>query len=81
MRIRHVSVFVSDTLDTQAISEKYGNGQIRWIRISHLGTPSAPRHPKAVATLQKLNRPYLCAVPATFQTFEEWNLPVDSMRL
>merc|ERR1740130_2560444 len=29
-------------------------------------------HPKAIATLQRLNRPYLCAVPATFQTFEEW---------
>ena len=25
-----------------------------------------------MATLKALNRPYLCAVPATFQTFEEW---------
>merc|ERR1719353_608671 len=27
---------------------------------------------KPIDTLKKLNRPYLCAVPATFQTFEEW---------
>jgi len=37
-----------------------------------VGGPATQDHPKAVATLQKLNRPYLCAVPATFQTFEEW---------
>ena len=37
-----------------------------------VGGPASQDHPKAIATLQKLNRPYLCAVPATFQTFEEW---------
>merc|ERR1719379_2045125 len=37
-----------------------------------VGGPASQDHPKAVATLQKLNRPYICAVPATFQTFEEW---------
>lgn len=37
-----------------------------------VGGPATQDHPKAIATLQKLNRPYLCAVPATFQTFEEW---------
>jgi len=37
-----------------------------------VGGPATQDHPKAVATLQKLNRPYLCAIPATFQTFEEW---------
>merc|ERR1719478_947779 len=37
-----------------------------------VGGPASQDHPKAVATLKALNRPYLCAVPATFQTFEEW---------
>jgi len=37
-----------------------------------VGGPATQDHPKAIATLEKLNRPYLCAVPATFQTFEEW---------
>merc|ERR1719149_607118 len=37
-----------------------------------VGGPATQDHPKAIATLQRLNRPYLCAVPATFQTFEEW---------
>merc|ERR1719201_896709 len=37
-----------------------------------VGGPATQDHPKAIAALKKLNRPYLCAVPATFQTFEEW---------
>jgi magnesium chelatase subunit H len=32
-----------------------------------VGGPATQDHPKAIATLQRLNRPYLCAVPATFQ--------------
>jgi len=36
-----------------------------------VGGPASQDHPKAIAALKKLNRPYLCAVPATFQTFEE----------
>jgi len=37
-----------------------------------VGGPATQDHPKAIASLKALNRPYLCAVPATFQTFEEW---------
>merc|ERR1719502_1387492 len=37
-----------------------------------VGGPATQDHPKAIATLKRLNCPYLCAVPATFQTFEEW---------
>jgi magnesium chelatase subunit H len=37
-----------------------------------VGGPASQDHPKAVASLQALNRPYLVAVPATFQTFDEW---------
>ena len=37
-----------------------------------VGGPASQDHPKAIASLKRLNRPYLCAVPATFQTFEEW---------
>jgi magnesium chelatase subunit H len=37
-----------------------------------VGGPASQDHPKAIAALKKLNRPYLCAIPATFQTFEEW---------
>ena len=32
-----------------------------------VGGPATQDHPKAVSTLQQLDRPYLCAVPATFQ--------------
>jgi len=37
-----------------------------------VGGPATQDHPKAIASLKALNRPYMCAVPATFQTFEEW---------
>merc|ERR1719502_2652444 len=37
-----------------------------------VGGPATQDHPKAIASLKRLNCPYLCAVPATFQTFEEW---------
>merc|ERR1719502_97609 len=37
-----------------------------------VGGPATQDHPKAIASLKKLNRPYICAVPATFQTYEEW---------
>merc|ERR1719502_1463277 len=37
-----------------------------------VGGPATQDHPKAIAALKRLNCPYLCAVPATFQTFEEW---------
>ena len=35
-----------------------------------VGGPASQDHPKAISTLKALNRPYICAVPATFQTFE-----------
>lgn len=37
-----------------------------------VGGPASQDHPKAVATLKKLDRPYICAVPLVFQSFEEW---------
>jgi cobalamin biosynthesis Mg chelatase CobN len=37
-----------------------------------VGGPASQDHPKAVATLKKLNVPYLCTVPLVFQSFEEW---------
>jgi magnesium chelatase subunit H len=37
-----------------------------------VGGPARQDHPRAVATLKKLNRPYLCALPLVFQTTEEW---------
>ena len=37
-----------------------------------VGGPATQDHPKAVAMLEKLNRPYLCALPLVFQTTEEW---------
>jgi len=37
-----------------------------------VGGPASQDHPKAVETLKKLNRPYICAVPLVFQSFEEW---------
>jgi len=37
-----------------------------------VGGPASQDHPKAIATLQQLNVPYICAVPLVFQSFEEW---------
>jgi magnesium chelatase subunit H len=37
-----------------------------------VGGPAKQDHPKAIAALQKLNRPYMVALPLVFQTTEEW---------
>jgi magnesium chelatase subunit H len=37
-----------------------------------VGGPARQDHPKAIEALQKLNRPYMCALPLVFQTTEEW---------
>jgi len=37
-----------------------------------VGGPASQDHPKAIETLKNLNRPYICAVPLFFQSFEEW---------
>eukprot|EP00601_Ochromonadales_sp_CCMP2298_P004682 CAMPEP_0173190968 /NCGR_PEP_ID=MMETSP1141-20130122/12633_1 /TAXON_ID=483371 /ORGANISM="non described non described, Strain CCMP2298" /LENGTH=1368 /DNA_ID=CAMNT_0014115123 /DNA_START=129 /DNA_END=4235 /DNA_ORIENTATION=+ len=37
-----------------------------------VGGPASQDHPKAIATLKKLDKPYICAVPLVFQSFEEW---------
>jgi magnesium chelatase subunit H len=37
-----------------------------------VGGPASQDHPKAIATLKNLNKPYICAVPLVFQSFEEW---------
>lgn len=37
-----------------------------------VGGPARQDHPKAIAVLKKLNRPYLCSLPLVFQTTEEW---------
>ena len=37
-----------------------------------VGGPASQDHAKAVKVLSDLNRPYLCAVPLVFQSFEEW---------
>mmetsp|Transcript_19225 Transcript_19225/g.48335 ORF Transcript_19225/g.48335 Transcript_19225/m.48335 type:complete len:1421 (+) Transcript_19225:248-4510(+) len=37
-----------------------------------VGGPASQDHDKAVETLAALNRPYICAVPLVFQSFEEW---------
>jgi magnesium chelatase subunit H len=37
-----------------------------------VGGPASQDHPKAVETLKKLDKPYICAVPLVFQSFEEW---------
>jgi len=38
-----------------------------------VGGPASQDHPKAVETLSRINRPYICAVPLVFQSFEEWS--------
>jgi len=37
-----------------------------------VGGPASQDHKKAATVLKKLNRPYMCAVPLVFQSFEEW---------
>ncbi|MFM7221198.1 MAG: cobaltochelatase subunit CobN, partial [Nodosilinea sp.] len=37
-----------------------------------VGGPARQDHPKAIETLEKLNRPYMVALPLVFQTTEEW---------
>ncbi|GAB4384607.1 MAG: magnesium chelatase subunit H [Elainellaceae cyanobacterium] len=37
-----------------------------------VGGPARQDHPKAVEALQRLNRPYMVALPLVFQTTEEW---------
>merc|ERR1719162_2211252 len=37
-----------------------------------VGGPASQDHAKASAVLKKLNKPYMCAVPLVFQSFEEW---------
>ncbi|MEM6446340.1 MAG: magnesium chelatase subunit H [Cyanobacteria bacterium P01_D01_bin.123] len=37
-----------------------------------VGGPARQDHPKAIESLQKLNRPYIVALPLVFQTTEEW---------
>jgi len=37
-----------------------------------VGGPASQDHVKASKVLKALNRPYICAVPLVFQSFEEW---------
>lgn len=37
-----------------------------------VGGPARQDHPKAIETLKRLNRPYMCALPLVFQTTQEW---------
>jgi magnesium chelatase subunit H len=37
-----------------------------------VGGPASQDHKKAANVLKKLNKPYMCAVPLVFQSFEEW---------
>ncbi len=37
-----------------------------------VGGPASQDHPKAILALQKLNVPYMVALPLVFQTTEEW---------
>jgi magnesium chelatase subunit H len=37
-----------------------------------VGGPASQDHSKASQVLKKLNKPYMCAVPLVFQSFEEW---------
>ena len=37
-----------------------------------VGGPARQDHPKAIDSLKRLNRPYMCALPLVFQTTEEW---------
>ncbi|NJO94114.1 MAG: DUF3479 domain-containing protein, partial [Hydrococcus sp. RM1_1_31] len=37
-----------------------------------VGGPARQDHPRAIESLKRLNRPYMCALPLVFQTTQEW---------
>ncbi|BBA79010.1 magnesium chelatase subunit H [cyanobacterium endosymbiont of Rhopalodia gibberula] len=37
-----------------------------------VGGPARQDHPKAIESLKRINRPYMCALPLVFQTTQEW---------
>merc|ERR1712176_1144825 len=47
-------------------------GVINLTGFALVGGPASQDHAKASQVLKKLNRPYMCAVPLVFQSFEEW---------
>jgi len=75
-----VITIYSGGLDFSGPVEEYfmsrGNSRVNTVvnltGFALVGGPASQDHPKAVATLTKLNVPYLCTVPLVFQSFEEW---------
>lgn len=48
------------------------DGVISLTGFALVGGPARQDHPKAIEALQRLNRPYMVALPLVFQTTEEW---------
>ncbi|KAJ1476596.1 protoporphyrin IX magnesium chelatase, subunit H, partial [Baffinella frigidus] len=46
-----------------------------------VGGPASQDHDKAVEVLAELNRPYICAVPLVFQSFEDPNPPPSGLQV
>jgi magnesium chelatase subunit H len=74
-----VITIYSGALDySEPVNDIFTNGAIVPDSVINLtgfalvGGPASQDHDKAVATLAALNRPYICAVPLVFQSFEEW---------
>jgi len=63
---------VNNYFYAQGSSEAEVDSVINLTGFALVGGPASQDHDKAVEVLSKLDRPYLCAVPLVFQSFEEW---------
>jgi magnesium chelatase subunit H len=63
---------VNEFFYAQGASEAEVDSVINLTGFALVGGPASQDHDKAVEVLESLNRPYLCAVPLVFQSFEEW---------
>jgi magnesium chelatase subunit H len=66
---RPVNQFFYDPLNPEVTLV---DGVVSLTGFALVGGPARQDHPKAIEALQRLNRPYMVALPLVFQTTQEW---------
>ncbi|MFM7235277.1 MAG: magnesium chelatase subunit H [Cyanobium sp.] len=66
---RPVNQFFYDPLNPEV---PLVDGVVSLTGFALVGGPARQDHPKAIEALQRLNRPYMVALPLVFQTTQEW---------
>jgi magnesium chelatase subunit H len=66
---RPVNQFFYDPLNPEV---PLVDGVVSLTGFALVGGPARQDHPKAIEVLQRLNRPYMVALPLVFQTTQEW---------